>query len=230
MATSVVKLLGAQSSPYVNRVQIALNLKSIDYEFINENLAAKSDLLLKSNPIYKKVPVLIHADKPICESLFIVEYIDEVWTNSPSILPSDPYDRATARFWAAYIDIKWFPLFGELRQVKGEEAKAAVVEKIVEGLVLLEEAFVKCSKGEVYFGGESIGYVDIILGSYLGWVKAGEIMASVKLLDETKTPGLVGWAERVLLNDAAKDVVPEPQVLIEVLNKFMMASAKASSN
>lgn len=104
-----------------------------------------------------------------------------------------------------------------------------MVEKIVEGLVLLEEAFVKCcSKGEIYFGGESIGYVDIILGSYLGWVKAGEIMANVKLLDETKTPGIVGWAERFLLNDAAKDVVPEPPVLIEVLNKFM-ASAKASN-
>jgi len=220
MATSEVKLLGVPPSPYVNRVQIALNLKSIPYEFIKEDLYAKSDLLLNMNPIYKKVPVLIHDGKPICESLYIVEYIDEVWKDSSSsLLPSDPYDRATARFWAAYVDIKWFPLMGELRHVKEEAEKTELVAKIVEGLVLLEEAFIKCCKDEAegYFGGESIGYVDLILGSYLGWVKAGEIYANVKVFDENKTPKLVKWGQRFLLNDAVKGIVPEPQELVEFL-------------
>ncbi|GMP94182.1 hypothetical protein CsSME_00043725 [Camellia sinensis var. sinensis] len=98
MAKNEVKLLGSSASPYVNRVQIALNLKSINYEFQQENLASKSDLLLKSNPIYKNIPVLIHVDKPICESLIIVQYIDEVWTSGPSILPPDPHNRTIACF------------------------------------------------------------------------------------------------------------------------------------
>lgn len=107
MASSGVKLLGTTYSPYVNRVRIALNLKSIDFEFFPENFTCKSDLLLKSNPVYKKVPVLIHDDKCICESAIILQYIDEAWTgNGHSILPSDPYDRAVARFWAAYFDDK----------------------------------------------------------------------------------------------------------------------------
>lgn len=106
MAASDVKLLGRCASPYVNRVQIALNVKSINYEYLEENLGSKSLLLLKTNPIHKKVPVLIHNDKSISESLVIIQYIDEVWTNGPCILPSDPYDRAEARFWAAYIDHK----------------------------------------------------------------------------------------------------------------------------
>ncbi|KAF9590109.1 hypothetical protein IFM89_030857 [Coptis chinensis] len=47
---------------------------------------------------------MIHNDKPICESLIIVQYIDEAFTSGPSILPSNPYDRFVARFWGAYID------------------------------------------------------------------------------------------------------------------------------
>lgn len=109
MASSDVKLIGAYPSPYVLRARIALNIKSIDYEFLQEQFGSKSELLLKSNPIHKKIPVLIHGDKPICESLIIVQYIDEFWSSGPSILPSDPYDRAIARFWAAYVDDKVLP-------------------------------------------------------------------------------------------------------------------------
>ena len=106
MAESEIKLLGAWPSPFVMRARIALNIKSVDYEFHQEKLGSKSQLLLESNPVYKKIPVLIHDQKPICESLIIVQYVDEAWSSGPSILPSDPYDRAIARFWAAYIDDK----------------------------------------------------------------------------------------------------------------------------
>lgn len=110
MATNELKLLGGWYSPFAVRVQIALSIKGLDYENIVENLKSKSDSLLQSNPVYKKIPVLIHGDKPICESANIVEYIDEVWNDNgaPSILPSNAYDRAIARFWVAYIDDKVF--------------------------------------------------------------------------------------------------------------------------
>lgn len=94
-----VKVLGAPPSPFVNRVQIAVNLTSVDYKFLEQKVGFKSELLLKSNPVHKKVPVMIHGGKPICESLIIVQYIDEVWTDGTGILPLDLYDRAMARFW-----------------------------------------------------------------------------------------------------------------------------------
>ncbi|KAL0364107.1 UNVERIFIED_CONTAM: Glutathione S-transferase U17 [Sesamum angustifolium] len=102
MATSAgVQLLGSRASPFSNRVQLALKLKSVEYEFVEEVFYAnKSERLLNANPVYQKIPVLIHDAKPVCESLVIVEYIDEAWTgNGPSILPSDSYERAIARFW-----------------------------------------------------------------------------------------------------------------------------------
>ena len=108
MAKNELKLIGGWFSPFAIRVRIALNIKSLQYDNIEETLNPKSDLLLQSNPVHKKIPVLIHNDKPICESVIIVQYIDEVWNYGPSILPSDACDRAVARFWASYIDDKVF--------------------------------------------------------------------------------------------------------------------------
>jgi glutathione S-transferase len=56
--------------------------------------------------VYRKVPVLIHDGKVVCESLMILQYIDEVWSDKAPLLPSDPYQRAQARFWADFVDKK----------------------------------------------------------------------------------------------------------------------------
>ena len=105
MADEVV-LQDFWASIFGMRVRVALAEKGIKYENKEEDLRNKSPLLLQMNPIHKKIPVLIHNGKPICESLIIVQYIDEVWHDRAPLLPSDPYQRAQARFWADFIDKK----------------------------------------------------------------------------------------------------------------------------
>ncbi|PIA62425.1 hypothetical protein AQUCO_00200442v1 [Aquilegia coerulea] len=228
MAVNDVKVLGSWSSPYVIRTRIALNLKQVDYQFLQETFGAgKSELLLKSNPVYKKIPVLIHNDKPVCESLIIVQYVDEVFNGpSISILPSDPYDRALARFWAAYVDDKWFASMQGIAAGKTDQEKKTAMEGVSTGLELLEDAFQKLSKGKGFFGGETIGYLDIAVGSCLGWLRVAEKLSGTTFIDETKMSGLYGWAERFCSAPAVKDLIPETEKLLEFIK---MVFAKMNS-
>ncbi|KZV26846.1 hypothetical protein F511_43268 [Dorcoceras hygrometricum] len=229
MATSEVKVLGTWSCPYVNRAQLALKLKSVDYEFIEDIPLKKSEILLKYNPVHKKIPVLVHGEKPVCESLIIVQYIDDAWPTGPSFFPSDAYERALSRFWADYIDTKWYPLVKVVRQSEDKEERRTLIEKLSEGLVLLEEVYIKCSKGKPYFGGEDIGYLDIILGSTLRWLQVTEIVLEIQLLDQNKTPQLAKWARSFCSGDATKDILPETTKLLELhwkIQDFIKAGYK----
>ena len=70
---SKLKLYGMWGSSYITRVELALKLKGISYEHVEEDLLNKSQLLLQHNPVNKKIPVLVHHGKPIVELLFILE-------------------------------------------------------------------------------------------------------------------------------------------------------------
>ncbi|RVW66181.1 Glutathione S-transferase U7 [Vitis vinifera] len=85
----------------------------------------------------------VQFDRLRAEPLVIMEYIDETWKHNP-ILPTDPYEKAMALFWAKYIDDKQKKVVVS----KGEEQKG-VIEEIQEQLKTLESAL----KETKFFGG-----------------------------------------------------------------------------
>ncbi|KAF7099952.1 hypothetical protein CFC21_101525 [Triticum aestivum] len=208
-----LQLLGGLVSPFTLRVRMALHVKGVSYEYLEQDLWDKSELLLASNPVHKKVPVLIHAGKPICESVAIVQYVDEVWASAPSLLPADPYDRAVTRFCAAYVDDELFPAWLAILRAATEEERAQKLAATLAVLAPMEEAFSACSAFSS--GGDSIGYFDLALGCQLFWLDALREMFDVMVIDDGRTPPLAAWTERFLETEAAKMVKPPMSSMLE---------------
>ncbi|XP_054781172.1 probable glutathione S-transferase [Prosopis cineraria] len=203
-----VKLFGTVGSPFVTRAEIALKLKGVEYEYVLESLTNKSDLLLKYNPIHKKVPVLLHDEKPVCESLVIVEYIDEAWSGYP-ILPSDPYHRALARFWSRFIDDKVLPAVFKAAWNPNEKERENGAAESREALKILENEL----KGR-FFNGDSIGFVDIAALFVAFWLPIIQEAGGLDLYSGEKYPKLDKWGQEILNDPVVKGVLPHRENLL----------------
>ncbi|XP_015088754.1 probable glutathione S-transferase [Solanum pennellii] len=218
-----VKLLGFWYSPFTNRVEWALKLKGVKYEYIEEDRYNKSSLLLESNPVYKKVPVLIHNDKPICDSMVILEYIDETF-EGPSILPKDPYDRALARFWAKFLDDKVVTVVNAFLR-KGEENEKAK-EEVCEMLKILDNEL----KDKKFFVGNKFGIADIVanlVGLWLGVFQEG---SGVELVTSEKFSNFCGWRDEYVNCSQVKEYLPRRDDLLAFFQAFTRAQAAASAS
>jgi len=212
MAGEVV-LLDFWPSLYGMRVRIALAEKGIKYESKEEDLSNKSPLLLEMNPINKQIPVLIHNGKPVCESLIIVQYIDEVWNDKSPLLPSDPYQRAQARFWADFVDKKVSGAAKKVWSTTGEEQEAGKKE-FIEFLKTLEVEL----GDKPYFGGETFGYVDLSLITFYSWFHAYEVLGNINI--EAECPKIIAWAKRCMQKEAVAKTLPDQKKVYEFVTQL----------
>ncbi|KAL3734009.1 hypothetical protein ACJRO7_023372 [Eucalyptus globulus] len=209
MAEEVI-LLDFWPSPFGMRARIALREKGVEFDMREEDLSNKSPLLSKMNPVNKQIPVLVHNGKPVCESLLMVQYIDETWVRESPLLPSDPYERARARFWADYVDKKIYPVGRKVWQSRGEAQEAAKKEYI-ECLKVLEGEL----GDKAYFGGERFGYVDVSLIPFYSWFYGLETTANFSIVEEC--PKLVAWAKRCMQRESVAKSLPDQRKLYDFL-------------
>ncbi|OMP00987.1 hypothetical protein CCACVL1_03214 [Corchorus capsularis] len=131
-----------------------------------------------------------------------------------------------------FLFLQWSNALRATLVAEGEEAKKATLAQVEEGLALFEEEYGKLSKGKPFFGGDQIGYLDIVIGCILDWVQVIEKFNEMKLIDEAKTPGLFQWANSFCSHEAVKDVLPDVEALaqygLKVRAKFLNAKATAT--
>lgn len=225
-----LKLIGQYGSAFVTRVKLALSLKGLSYEYVEEDLRNKSALLLSSNPVHKAVPVLIHRGKPICESQVIVQYIDEAFAGiGPPLLPADPYERSVARFWAAFIEDKLVSPWDRVFRAKTEDEREEAMKQMLAAVDALEGAL-KEGRPRPFFGGDSVGYVDVVLGGAVSYAKGHDALFGSELIDAAKTPLLAAWMERFCELDAAKAVLQDVHAVVEYARTVQARVAAATAS
>eukprot|EP01018_Ginkgo_biloba_P022926 Gb_02783 [translate_table: standard] len=217
-----IKLLTFWSSPFGRKVEIALRAKGIQYQSVQEDLKNKSHLLLQGNPVYKKVPVLLHDGRSVCESRFIVEYIDDTWPSAaPQLLPKNPYDRYLVRFWADFFDNKIRNISIMYADSSDESNGKLIREEYVEMWITLDSALPELlSRGNVlHDGNNALNYMDACLGSWIPWLQPLEICAGLILPSSERCPLLHKWIHAVGENPVVRSTFPTPQQMMEYARK-----------
>ena len=182
------------------------------------------------------MPVLLHGGKPVCESRVIVQYIDEAFGGTrPPLLPADPCERAAARFWAAFVDDELLAPWGMVVRSGTDEERAEWTRRTVAAVETLEGALGERSEGEGqgFFGGGRVGYVDVLLGSMVPWVRVTERLSGHNFFDAGKAPLLAAWMVRFGELDAAKAVFQDVDRLVEyagTIQARLAAEAGTASN
>lgn len=212
-----VKLLLIKASPYAMSCAIALREKGVEFEEVDQDLTAKGDLLLRSNPVYEEVPVLIHNGTPIVQSLVILEYIEEAWPPSdttPSLLPGSAYDRSLSRFWADFINKKFFVTGIHLLRRVGED-HATARKEVVEHFVTLEKGMRAIGSEGPFFLGEKMSMADVMLAPLITWLRTFEELGEFKFPGPEKCGRIHKWLAAMRQHPTVAASLPPPEWLWE---------------
>jgi len=109
MSDRQVTIIGSYLSPYVRKVLVCLEIKSVAYEidpivpyFGNDEFSTISPL--------RRIPVLIDDRVVLADSTAICEYLDEAYAGPP-LLPSAPVARARSRWLEEFADTRMGDVF-----------------------------------------------------------------------------------------------------------------------
>jgi len=156
-----IRLFSARACPFAHRTRLVLAHKGVPFELVEIDLQNKPAWFDSKLSGYGKVPALEHGQIRLWESAVINEYLDEVFPE-PSLLPTDPGERAIARIWIDFANTRLAPAFGKLLRgpVTSEQARTELLELLA---YLERDGFGQHSGDGPYFFGTAPSLVDFAI-------------------------------------------------------------------
>ena len=193
----MIKLYGANASPFVRKVMAVLAMKQLPYEHIPSMPFSGDQELAKVSPL-NKVPALIDGDLNIADSKVICRYLESAYPEVP-VYPTDTQERARADWLEEYggtvlaeaaagIFFQRFMVPNVFKRPVDEEAVDAIINKSLPPLLDYIEGEVPAE--DFIFGDLTVA--DLALAS--PFVNAGYAQYQI---DAARWPKMSALVERV---------------------------------
>ena len=221
---SNLKLYCTTFCPFAQRAWIALLLKKVDFEYIEQDPYNKSPEWLAVNP-RGLVPVIVHNGKSVYESPVCLEYIEEVWPAEPNLLPKDSYDRAYARIWGDFTEKKLIPPFYACLVKQTEEEQNSAKQEILENLIEFSKAMDQTGP---YFQGSSLGYTDVMFAPWA--MRIPVVLKHYRSFDVPKSPEYERyhkWLNAVKVHPTVVDTLLGEQAMLEIYKRYAFNTANS---
>ena len=199
----MIKLYTAAVCPFAHRARLAISEKGVEHERIQIDLKNMPDWFRELSP-NQSVPLLIHDDEKIWESLVVAQYIDEAFPG-PALMPDSALGRARVRIAIETIGSKLPSPFYQAMTGKLEDAQAKLDE--------LWETLVKGMSAEgPYWCGSQFTIADIV--AYPWFERAPVVEAASKVT--LKLPArLQNWLDAVSARPAVQKERGDAKVYLE---------------
>ncbi|MET0338898.1 MAG: glutathione S-transferase family protein [Caulobacter sp.] len=134
-----MELISLPVSPFAARVRIAIYAKGLPIDLIAPPCDWRESRRFRDLSPTGRIPVLLDEDGPIWESSVLLEYLEERFPQTRSLMPADAFDRAMARLIVRHVDLYLMPSMVILAQPRNDDASARrAVEELLNGVTILD--------------------------------------------------------------------------------------------
>ena len=214
-------LYGSSLSPFVRKVRVVLEEKSIPYTLEQISPFRAPPDFEKISPL-RRIPVLRDTDwaegMTLPDSSVIADYLENCHP-VPALFPKPPFERARALWFEEYVDGGIFPLVGPSlfyervvkKFIRGSTTNHELARQAVEeGLPPLFDYLERELGDRQWLAGQHYSIADISVGSMMvNYHHAGET------LDQGRWPRLAAYVARLHARPTFAALIAEEMPLIE---------------
>ena len=213
----MMKLYGANPSPFVRKVKVFLAEKNLPFEQEQTSPFPPSAEFKKLSPL-GRIPAFSDDGKVLADSSIICAYLERTHPQ-PALYPSDPYDYARALWFEEYADGGLSPIIGSKMFFN------KVVGPLLMKTTFDEQLFRKAENEELppmfsYLEGELKG--DYLVGNSLtiGDIGVGSQFANLLLCgvtpDAGKWPKLAAYLNRIHSRPSFKSLIEGDKKMFKI--------------
>ena len=220
-----LQLFQTEECPFAQRTHMCLLEKGLEFERIEIDLRNKPEWFEEVSP-YSKVPVLKDGDVRVFESTIINEYVEEVFPE-PSLMPKSPADRAAARTWVDFDNVRFVPAFYRLLLEQDQSKRQTIADRLVEDMKFLERHGFADNWSGPYWFGEHMSLVDLAMYPHY------ERIAVLKKYRNVGIPKsctrITEWLAAMHERDSAKATAHDDAYHIDAYSQYADGSASGTT-